>query len=507
MSVPKQVLRHRALLPLVLIVLAALFGSSAAQADGPPRPRLQMPVPCGQTWAASTYTDNPDTPQADGHWPDEDSIDLAQRDGEWDNISEDEPVLASADGTVMNVFTTSSGENRIYLDHGDWATFYIHLEDDPDQPLEVGDFVAQGERIGTTGATGIADPTQNDMHIHYTQAIIDGIDNAERIEFDRVPIDTREADPDTWGTYNSEDAEQLTSVNCAGNSFMGFTQNAMRYQLVYNPSTGAVKIVRLDADGTGATTTMTTTWTRGWTHFMPFIAPSGAQHYFQYKASSGRVRFAQIAGGGSGTTELSESEWGEDWTHFVPLSLDGDPYFVAYDSLHGAAKILEINAEGSDAETAYSATWDRGWAHIVPFESGPDQFILLYKGSGEVEIDRVTETGGDIDLEETWSGQWKKGWTNLVPVNHNGSRYVIAYNATSGAAAFVQLDHDGEGVEKLADRSWQRGWTALTPFSIGGDGHILLYKLATGDVKVVALNDEGDDVETIWTGGWQRGWS
>jgi len=93
MSFGKQVQRGS----LALVVLAALLASSAAQAVGP-RPVLQMPVSCGQTWDASTY---------DGHWPDEDSIDLAQRDGDGDNISAGEPVLASADGTVMAVFTTT----------------------------------------------------------------------------------------------------------------------------------------------------------------------------------------------------------------------------------------------------------------------------------------------------------------------------------------------------------------------------------------------------------------
>ena len=73
MSFGKQVQRGS----LALVVLAALLALSAAQAVGP-RQVLQMPVSCGQTWDASTY---------DGHWPDEDSIDLAQRDGDGDNIS------------------------------------------------------------------------------------------------------------------------------------------------------------------------------------------------------------------------------------------------------------------------------------------------------------------------------------------------------------------------------------------------------------------------------------
>ena len=51
------------------IAAVPLFAASAAEAAGP-RPFFQMPFACGQTWEASTY---------DGHWPDQDSIDL----GEW----------------------------------------------------------------------------------------------------------------------------------------------------------------------------------------------------------------------------------------------------------------------------------------------------------------------------------------------------------------------------------------------------------------------------------------
>ena len=78
----EQVLKtaRRAALTLALLVTAALAASPAAQASGP-RPLFQMPFACGQTWEASTYTDNPDTEGPDGHWPDEDSIDLADAGG------------------------------------------------------------------------------------------------------------------------------------------------------------------------------------------------------------------------------------------------------------------------------------------------------------------------------------------------------------------------------------------------------------------------------------------
>ena len=124
----------------------------------------------------------PGTPEPDGHWPDEDSIDLASGD-DGDNISEGEPVLASAAGTVSEVFTTDVGTatHRVYIDHGGgWVTHYIHIEVLP--PLSVGDHVDQGEQIGRTFNSG-ADA----MHLHYTQ-LADG--QAVRISFNGEPIDT-----------------------------------------------------------------------------------------------------------------------------------------------------------------------------------------------------------------------------------------------------------------------------------------------------------------------------
>lgn len=76
--------------------------ASPAETAGP-RPFFQMPVACGQTWEASTY---------DGHWPDQDSIDLGQWSAAEANVSKGEPVLASADGTVLNVFTSPGGDSR-----------------------------------------------------------------------------------------------------------------------------------------------------------------------------------------------------------------------------------------------------------------------------------------------------------------------------------------------------------------------------------------------------------
>ena len=63
--------RVRTALLATIATTALLLASAESKAAGP-RPLFQMPVPCGQTWEASTYKK---------HWNgDQDAIDLAQRD-------------------------------------------------------------------------------------------------------------------------------------------------------------------------------------------------------------------------------------------------------------------------------------------------------------------------------------------------------------------------------------------------------------------------------------------
>jgi hypothetical protein len=169
------------------------------------RPHFQAPFPCEQTWEASTYN---------GHWPNQNSIDLARRDRNGKNISKGEPVLASADGIVSDVITTSDGGKRIYIDHGDgWMTHYIHHEEIP--PVSVGQFVARGEKIGETSNTGA-----RAVHIHYTQ-LRDG--RAVRSHFDGKAIDTHAGNPESIGSWGTDRAEDITSQNCSrqGSRYMG----------------------------------------------------------------------------------------------------------------------------------------------------------------------------------------------------------------------------------------------------------------------------------------------
>jgi hypothetical protein len=476
---------HRIALTATPLVVVALLAPSAEAAG--PRPFFQMPLACGQTWEASTY---------DGHWPDQDSVDL----GEWTtadaNMSRGEPVLASADGTVDKVFTSSAGDIRVYLDHGGgWMTHYIHLEQVP--PLIEGQKVAQGEQIGRVGNSGT-----EAYHLHYTQ-LADG--SAVRIAFNGTLINTHAGNPSSYDTWGN--GEKLTSANCPMNSFLNVDQLGIRYQLLYKPGTGASTIVELDPTGNGATGIWSSTWNKGWTHFTPFRI-NNQPYYFAYKSSTGQVAFDRVNVGGIGVTEIGTGTWSKGWTHFMPFTLGGQPYYVAYKSTNGGANLDRINPIGNGASTIWSGSWGKGWTHLAPFVQGGVQYFLAYQGgTGAVEIDKITGSGNSVTITEVWSSTWSKGWSHIVPITHEGAVYLLKYRSTTGAVSLEAVKSGGAGTTFRGSATWTKSWTAFSPYSIGGQGHVLVYKVGTGAVRVLKLNADETGTITLWSSGWTLGWS
>jgi hypothetical protein len=485
MQYPQPVRTSTRAVTVSVFALAALLASRAEAAG--PRPFFQMPVACGQTWEASTY---------DGHWPDQDSIDL----GEWTtadaNMGKGEPVLASADGKVLQVFTNTAGDIRVYLDHGGgWVTHYIHLEQVP--PLTEGQLVAQGEQIGRVGNSGT-----EEYHLHYTQ-LADG--SAVRIAFNGTLINTYAGNLASYNTWGN--GEKLTSANCPMNSFLNVDQDSYKYQLLYKPGSGASKIVKMDPAGNGATGVWSSTWNKGWTHFTPFRI-SGKPYYFAYKSATGQVAFDQINAGGLGATELGAGTWSKGWTHFMPFALGGQPYYVAYKSTTGAANIDRINAAGSGASTIWSGSWGKSWTHLAPFVQGGVQYFLAYQGgTGAVEIDKITGSGNTVTITEVWSSTWSRNWSHIVPIYSNGTMYLLKYKSTTGAMSLEMINAGGAGTTFRGSATWSKSWTAFSPYTLNGVGHLLIYKVGTGDAKILKLDAAGTGTITVWSSVWALGWS
>jgi Peptidase family M23 len=474
--------------PLLAGVAALLLVAPGAADAAGPRPLFQMPVPCGQTWEASTYA---------AHWNgNQNAIDLAQREDDGTNISEGEPALASADGTVKQVYTTSKGEHRVQLDHGaGWTTHYVHLESLP--PLTVGQHVAQGEQIGRISNSGAAS-----MHLHYNQEA-DGAPVA--VEFNGQAIQTNAENEETWNTYGN--GEELTSLNCPGNSFMQFSQDGKRHQLEYRPGDGKVSIDRFVSNGAGLTNRWTGSWSKGWTHFVPFNHDDEPR-FFAYKSSSGKVSFNKVKANGQGNQQLSSGTWGKGWTHFMPFSKSGSNYYIAYSSLYGGANLDRITAAGTGGATIWQGNWGKGWTHLAPFDLDGVQYFLAYHGgTGAVEIDKVTGSGNSLTITEDWSSTWSTGWTHIVPIGHNGHVHLLRYKAGSGTASYGRIKAGGEGLDTLGSETWSKPWTAFSPFTLDGKGHFIAYKAGSGQAVIDRLSASGADSSGIWSDLWTLGWT
>ncbi|SDN36532.1 M23 family metallopeptidase [Allokutzneria albata] len=131
-----------------VIALAAACALSltllSTTATAAPRPNFQLPFPCGQTWAMTTYV---------GHAPDDKKVDMFRVDG----ATEGAHVVAAAPGVVNEIHPRSGG---VEINHGDgWFTLYLHMSI---RTVNVGDRVLRGQRIGTVGKvnTDVA-------HLHY----------------------------------------------------------------------------------------------------------------------------------------------------------------------------------------------------------------------------------------------------------------------------------------------------------------------------------------------------
>lgn len=79
-------------------------------------------------------------------------------------LPEGTPVLAVADGKVVASKRSSNVAGEfIWLDHGDWRSHYVHLQDGS-RLVSVGQRVSAGQQIGRLGRTGIERDT---AHLHF----------------------------------------------------------------------------------------------------------------------------------------------------------------------------------------------------------------------------------------------------------------------------------------------------------------------------------------------------
>lgn len=160
--------RRRATVPALLAALVggALvatvpgMGAGAQADDAPPRdPNAQpiasyeMPFPCGVQWRGTTRQ---------GHSPSVYAIDFNRA----DDLGA--PTVAAAAGKVTSVQTVDRGVSYgryVILDHGNGeSTVYAHLDT---VTVAAGDVVAQGQQVGTVGASGKV----SGAHLHFEERL------------------------------------------------------------------------------------------------------------------------------------------------------------------------------------------------------------------------------------------------------------------------------------------------------------------------------------------------
>ena len=75
------------------------------------------------------------------------------------------PVVAAGPGTVEKLFLSDAGGNTVYVRSGDRRTihYYAHLQAYA-SGLAEGQPVHRGQRLGTVGSSGNADPAAPHLH-------------------------------------------------------------------------------------------------------------------------------------------------------------------------------------------------------------------------------------------------------------------------------------------------------------------------------------------------------
>lgn len=75
------------------------------------------------------------------------------------------PVLAAAGGRVEKLFKSNDGGNTVYVRSADRRTIYYYAHLQAYAPgLKEGEAIERGERLGTVGSSGNADPAAPHLH-------------------------------------------------------------------------------------------------------------------------------------------------------------------------------------------------------------------------------------------------------------------------------------------------------------------------------------------------------
>jgi hypothetical protein len=372
------------------------------------KPAFQLPFKCGQTWRASTY---------DGHYPDQDSLDLLRFSGNT-NVSANEDVLASSAGTVIEAHDTNSEDppygSVVTIQHeGEWKTQYIHLDDA--LSVKENDKVIRGQKIG--GVSGKIKIKDWAPHLHYTQW---KGPSGVRATFNGVDTAVHAGAKDANGNYPTEN---LVSANCPVPPFGSPLSSVSR-------NSKCLDVFAIGLDGR----IMTAAWDqqlldglwRGWWHIRSGKTSKNAE-ITSVTRDPNKLDVFVVGGNGTVYTAawdqyVKESEWRGWW----PIGDMKAPPGSAVSAVSRDPNKLDVFVVGNNGRI-YTAAWDqnvsqgkwRGWWNIQDGKDCPPGAPVSAVSRDPNKLDVFVVGNNGIVYTAAWDqnvsqGKWR-GWWKIVP--------------------------------------------------------------------------------------------
>lgn len=371
------------------------------------KPAFQLPFKCGETWRASTY---------DGHYPDQDSLDLLRFSGNT-NVSADDDVLASAAGTVIEAFDTNDEDEPygsvVTIQHeGEWKSQYVHLDDA--LSVKKDDKVVRGQKIGTVGGKIKIFGTK-DAHLHYVQwkgesgvrTTFNGVDSAVHAG----------AQKDAAGNYPTEN---LVSANCPvppfGPPVSAVSRGANSLDVFAVGRDGRVMAAAWDQQLLDAQ------W-RGWWHIRGGKVPKNAEITSVSRAPKRLDVFVVGADGTVYTAAWDENVKDSEWRGWWPIQGMKTKPGSAVGAVSRAPNKLDVFVVGNDGHV-YTAAWDhnvaqgkwRGWWQVGGMTAPPGGTVsAVSRDPNKLDVFVVGSDGRVYTAawdQHVADAKWR-GWWNI----------------------------------------------------------------------------------------------
>jgi hypothetical protein len=263
-------------------------------------------------------------------------------------------------------------------------------------------------------------------------------------------------------------------------SFVPFALGGEPHVLVYKKSSGAVKLIKIrppaewigDSSAPWYDELFRSEWQEGWTSFAPFSLGNEV-HWLVYNRSSGAVRIDRVLPGGQGIEVRWRSTWGKGWSSFLPFLYLGEsgqlePHQLVYNDATGAVRVDRMKSDAQGVDGVWRDDWSSGWTNFVPLSANGRSY-LSYKGptflgptpvngSGRMQVSDIQKyqvNGADRWTSPSWCAHRTGGLDVLVSFPLNNVWHTLTYDSATGDARIDSWMVPMAGVSPLTDYSAQ----------------------------------------------------